>query len=210
MRMILFLSLLLLSVVISLEPKKTKLKCNIPPNERQDCGFVGLDQKKCEEKGCCFLKNNHGSPWCFNGTKVKEDDSKGHQVPPKRDEDDDRHHPKRERDDDVHPKRRNMTHDHYPEHHKKEEEDSFHPKRRNATHDHHPEHSKKEEEKDEIRPRKRNATHDHHSKHPKKEEEKNDEIVGYDPKIINTGSGAIFRKEKVPSDIVQMLNENFS
>ena len=109
MRMMLLLSLLLLSVVMSHEPKKNKLKCNIPPNERQDCGFVGLDQKKCEEKGCCFLKNNHGSPWCFNGTKVEEDDSEDHQFPPKRDDEDeewDRHHPEREdeEEDDVRPK----------------------------------------------------------------------------------------------------------
>jgi len=192
MRVMLLLSLLLLSVVISLEPKKTKLKCKIPPNERQDCGFVGLDRKKCEEKGCCFLKNNHGSPWCFNGTKVKEDDSEDHQVPPKRDdedENDDRHHPKRERDDeeddDIHLKRRNVTHDHLPKHHKKEQ-DSYHPKRRNETHDHHPEHPQKEEEEEEkndIRRRRRNATHNHHPKHPKKVEEKDDETVGYSPPV---------------------------
>ena len=197
MRMMLLLSLLLLSVVMSHEPKKNKLKCNIPPNERQDCGFVGLDQKKCEEKGCCFLKNNHGSPWCFNGTKVEEDDSEDHQFPPKRDDEDeewDRHHPEREdeEEDDVRPKRRNETHDHFPRHPKKEEEEEkddetvgFHPKRRNETHDHQP------------RPPKRRDNETSHEHHRRRRD--NETSIDH-PKAEKIGAHPRTRKSKTTSD----------
>ena len=44
-----------------------KLICNISSENKIDCGFVGINQKKCEEKGCCFIKSTDGSPWCYKG-----------------------------------------------------------------------------------------------------------------------------------------------
>ena len=79
--MMLLLSLLLLSVVISRQEIKNISQCNIPTNERQDCGFVGLDQKKCEEKGCCFLKNNlgnHGALMELKQKKILQQTNKSH------------------------------------------------------------------------------------------------------------------------------------
>ena len=35
---------------------------------KKDCGFYGINQKTCEEKGCCWKENSiQGIPWCFQG-----------------------------------------------------------------------------------------------------------------------------------------------
>ena len=32
---------------------------------KKDCGFIGLNRKKCEDKGCCYRVSTDGTPWCF-------------------------------------------------------------------------------------------------------------------------------------------------
>merc|ERR1711879_987613 len=41
--------------------------CNTS-GQRNDCGYVGIDQQQCEAKGCCWdaVNPNPGNlPWCF-------------------------------------------------------------------------------------------------------------------------------------------------
>ena len=59
MKMILFVSLLCFTFNFS-----KPLKCRVLPKDREDCGFVGLNRQKCEDKGCCFERSVEG-PWCF-------------------------------------------------------------------------------------------------------------------------------------------------
>ncbi|KAL1504730.1 hypothetical protein AB1Y20_008508 [Prymnesium parvum] len=33
--------------------------------QKQDCGFVGIDQSGCEQKGCCWQPASSNEPWCF-------------------------------------------------------------------------------------------------------------------------------------------------
>lgn len=46
------------------------------PNQRRDCGYVGVTQQQCEAKGCCWLPvnpNPQNLPWCVyhaNATAV--------------------------------------------------------------------------------------------------------------------------------------------
>ena len=70
MKIILIVSLLCLSFISSDIPEK--FRCIVNPKEREDCGFVGIDRKKCEEKGCCYRKSVDGTPWCFYGRKEEE------------------------------------------------------------------------------------------------------------------------------------------
>lgn len=39
--------------------------CNVSDNDRQDCGYVGIDQNGCQSKGCCWSPASSGAPWCF-------------------------------------------------------------------------------------------------------------------------------------------------
>jgi len=45
-----------------------QLTCNIPDNQKIDCGYAGINQQQCEGKGCCWVPLSNGSqvPWCFN------------------------------------------------------------------------------------------------------------------------------------------------
>jgi len=49
-------------------------ECSLPDYKKQDCGFVGIDQNGCEQKGCCWVPagDNSSTPWCFN--KASQDD----------------------------------------------------------------------------------------------------------------------------------------
>ncbi|XP_067048373.1 uridylate-specific endoribonuclease C-like [Acropora muricata] len=49
-------------------------RCNIPPDD--DCGWVGIDQKHCEDRGCCWLPKDKTN-WCFYPK-----DHKCHGIPP--------------------------------------------------------------------------------------------------------------------------------
>ncbi|XP_066926313.1 uncharacterized protein [Clytia hemisphaerica] len=42
-------------------------QCVIEPDQRKECGFMGIKQPECEGKGCCWrpLENGSKAPWCF-------------------------------------------------------------------------------------------------------------------------------------------------
>jgi len=41
-----------------------KAECQI--DNKQDCGFMGIDEVGCHERGCCWVEDYGGSdPWCF-------------------------------------------------------------------------------------------------------------------------------------------------
>lgn len=42
-------------------------QCDVSGKQRQDCGYLGVTQKECEGKGCCWKASNEKNvPWCFN------------------------------------------------------------------------------------------------------------------------------------------------
>ena len=44
------------------------LSCAAHELLKKDCGFYGINQKTCEEKGCCWKESSiQGVPWCFHG-----------------------------------------------------------------------------------------------------------------------------------------------
>ena len=43
-------------------------RCDV--SQRADCGYMGIDQAKCEAKGCCWKpaavnEQSNDTPWCF-------------------------------------------------------------------------------------------------------------------------------------------------
>ena len=42
-------------------------QCDIEPDARKECGYMGIKQPECESKGCCWspLENGSKAPWCF-------------------------------------------------------------------------------------------------------------------------------------------------
>jgi hypothetical protein len=42
------------------------LSCAVNRLAREDCGYIGINQQRCEEKGCCW-KIDLLVPWCFKG-----------------------------------------------------------------------------------------------------------------------------------------------
>ena len=49
-------------------------KCDIEPDARKECGYMGIKQPECESKGCCWspLENGSKAPWCFFPAKKGE------------------------------------------------------------------------------------------------------------------------------------------
>lgn len=54
-------------VICDVEQAKKPKNIGFKYSERTkiDCGFVGINQKKCEEKGCYFKISLDGTPWCY-------------------------------------------------------------------------------------------------------------------------------------------------
>ena len=60
-------------VVLSLlvtTPALAQLQCNVPNNDKVDCGYFGIQQPECEASGCCWVpvsKDGEAkdTPWCF-------------------------------------------------------------------------------------------------------------------------------------------------
>jgi hypothetical protein len=40
-------------------------ECAVSDASKLDCGFVGIDQSGCENKGCCWATSSSNVPWCF-------------------------------------------------------------------------------------------------------------------------------------------------
>ena len=64
--------ILLLSLISCLcaPTKRTTedLSCAAHELLKKECGFYGINQKTCEEKGCCWSESSiQGVPWCFYG-----------------------------------------------------------------------------------------------------------------------------------------------
>ena len=57
--------LILLSLLIFSYTQNIVSKCGISNKEKKNCGYFGISQKKCVEKGCCYKVSKDGSPWCF-------------------------------------------------------------------------------------------------------------------------------------------------
>ena len=44
------------------------LSCGQYEELKKDCGYFGINQKTCEEKGCCWKESQDPKvPWCFEG-----------------------------------------------------------------------------------------------------------------------------------------------
>ena len=64
--------ILILSLVSCLSAPTVRttedLSCAAHELLKKDCGFYGINQKTCEEKGCCWKESSvQGVPWCFHG-----------------------------------------------------------------------------------------------------------------------------------------------
>lgn len=44
--------------------------CSVSPNDRNDCGWYGIDQDTCEGRGCCYDDTDFGfeTKYCFYPT----------------------------------------------------------------------------------------------------------------------------------------------
>ena len=55
------------SLVLLLVPAGV-LSQNCAVTDRVDCGYFGIDQQGCQDKGCCWqptAQREHDTPWCF-------------------------------------------------------------------------------------------------------------------------------------------------
>jgi len=44
------------------------LSCKVSDNDKKDCGWMGVDQRGCEDLGCCWAESKMPNiPWCFFG-----------------------------------------------------------------------------------------------------------------------------------------------
>ena len=69
MKRFLFLTLIV-SSILSTTVKRTKddLSCGQYELLRKDCGWAGITQEECENKGCCYAQSSiQNVPWCYNG-----------------------------------------------------------------------------------------------------------------------------------------------
>ena len=69
-----FFALLSFLNVIKNKEVTENINCNISGKDKEDCGYVGIDQKKCEEKGCCFKMTTDNTPWCYKSINSDNND----------------------------------------------------------------------------------------------------------------------------------------
>ena len=65
-----FILILCLTYCLTAPTVRTKddLSCYEFDELKKDCGYYGINQQSCEEKGCCWKENPvQGVPWCFYG-----------------------------------------------------------------------------------------------------------------------------------------------
>lgn len=48
----------------------TSQSCDLSDSSKSDCGYVGIDQSKCQAKGCCWkpvslFNEPNDTPWCY-------------------------------------------------------------------------------------------------------------------------------------------------
>ena len=69
MKRFLFITLIA-SSILSTTVKRTKddLSCGQYELLRKDCGWAGITQEECENKGCCYAQSSiQNVPWCYKG-----------------------------------------------------------------------------------------------------------------------------------------------
>ncbi|XP_073928442.1 trefoil factor 3 [Castor canadensis] len=47
-------------------------QCKVPAKERVDCGYPGVTQEQCNNRGCCFDSSIRQVPWCFKPLQETE------------------------------------------------------------------------------------------------------------------------------------------
>ena len=60
--------MLKLLIVLSFVLTALSADCSVSTSEKMDCGYYGIDQSKCEARGCCWVPVSESSgnvPWCF-------------------------------------------------------------------------------------------------------------------------------------------------
>jgi len=63
MKLLLLLQVSLVTVVVS---KGKDDSCSMDDSAKADCGYSGIDQDGCEDKGCCWSESStSGIPWCY-------------------------------------------------------------------------------------------------------------------------------------------------
>lgn len=56
--------------------------CDVEAEDRNDCGWFGIDEATCEARGCCYDDTTPNTKWCFYPT-----DNKCYGIEPKKRED---------------------------------------------------------------------------------------------------------------------------
>ena len=80
----LIISLLLFALISCKFFKETEktidgLSCAVERSKRVECGEIGINQQKCEEKGCCW-KVDFLVPWCFKSLGSSDSNDKDSEV----------------------------------------------------------------------------------------------------------------------------------
>ena len=55
---------------------RTLAECTKDSSQKTDCGFLGIDQAGCEDKGCCWAAVE-GDPYCFYQDGSGDDNTAG-------------------------------------------------------------------------------------------------------------------------------------
>ena len=42
--------------------------CSVEAEDRNDCGWIGIDDTTCENRGCCYDETVPDVAWCFYPT----------------------------------------------------------------------------------------------------------------------------------------------
>ena len=42
--------------------------CSVEAEDRNDCGWIGIDEATCEYRGCCYDETVPDVAWCFYPT----------------------------------------------------------------------------------------------------------------------------------------------
>ena len=68
MKLIILIALILACVTGPTQRTTGDLSCKVHNPHKKDCGYGGINQQKCEEKGCCWKEDSDPNiPWCFYG-----------------------------------------------------------------------------------------------------------------------------------------------
>ncbi|XP_069884927.1 trefoil factor 1 [Dipodomys merriami] len=57
--------LMVLLLALSALAQDQKETCTMSLRERVNCGYPGVTEQECKNRGCCFDNRVLGFPWCF-------------------------------------------------------------------------------------------------------------------------------------------------